>query len=462
MTLHGHRKSTSARLAPTEMAKRKKAGILVPESRVGFGQTSPRPFFVKLKPDSQRQRVKKILAQMQYQGFAQFDDIFAQVKRAESEGQFKEALEGVMDFVSQREKVGLMSDAQVRDLFKWLSRIVFHEIEDPPDSVVYSDVPAIYSCAIFSFLHLVHQIVVLLVVQMKRQIRKELVSESFVRRVILMLRSPSLEEQSSLALVVHRIFEVIPEHQDLIMRSMARLVVGYREGLFSYFCVNPVLQFFIMHYRRRSVVSVDSLKLFKLCVFPLFATPFVYMFYQPLAQMATMFHKDNPDLAFWCLGYLLTHWPITCANKEALFLHHLKSIAASIKVETNEGNAAMLFRRIARSIESDNFKVSKAALDLVLDQGFIATYGGMRGILLPIVLPAIRNASRHWADEVRETAQEVMNSLYMFDSRAAAILTSEDIRVQQVATTKQGWAIVSAAAHAADSSIDPKYTCLYN
>lgn len=450
-----HRKSASAQASTSEMVKRKRSsgvGILVPDSvpstrHVSFSTTSPvKSVYVKMKPDAQRQRLQsKLVTQTQYQGLAQFDDIFAQLKRAEDEAQFKDALKSVMDFVVQPEKVGLMSDAQIRDLFKWLSQIIFHEIEDPPDSVVYSDVPAVYSCGVFTFLHLIHQIITSLILRMKPQIQKELVSASFVRRFILMLRSPSSEEQGSLVVVIHKIFESIPTQRDLIFRSMARLIMGYTEGLFSYFCVSPVLEFFIMHFRKRSLISTSSMQLFKLCIFPLFATPFVHMFYRPLAILSEIFHKDNPDVGFWCLSYLFLHWPKSCANKEALFLHHLRSICESIKAETNEGRALTLFRRVACSIESLNFKVSKAAIELVVDHRFIAAYGAMRSLMLPIILPALQNAAKHWAPEVREAATDAMNTFYVFDSRSAHILTSKDIRVEHLERTRQGWEIIAAA-----------------
>jgi hypothetical protein len=392
----------------------------------------------------------------QYQGFYPLDEWITKAKEAKTEADFEGALLSIHDFLSMPEKIELVGANQLKNLFQLFSHHIFHEIEDPPAAIVYSDVPATYSPPPKHLIDCVHSDLTALIKGVRLRNIEPFINKSFIERFCLMLRVPSPEEQKSMVSVINAIMVHIHSQIHNLFVSMSELISGYREGIFNYFCVAPALQFFISFYQGQDERDPRSQNLFKTYIFPLFGSPFLEQFFPHLSELSVRFHGNNPSLAVWCQYYLLSRWPKTSSVKQSLFLKHCQLLSTSMKSNISEKLAERVFRRVARCIESDNFRVSVAGLEMVKDRQVLHAYGAVRATVYQILLPAVKKSQRHWSGDVKQLAVDVANLLYMTDAEVAQeVVTSADIRESQAAASRNGWVVVATAARMVEPSVSP-------
>ena len=72
-----------------------------------------------------------------------------------------------------------------------------------------------------------------------------------------------------------------------------------------------------------------------------------------------------------------------------------------------------------------------------------------------ILFPRIKNASKHWSSEVRETSSSVAKLLYnMNHNLTTNIVTSMNISETQENEVRKYWSIIQDAARVIDPSLD--------
>ena len=396
-----------------------------------------------------------ITTQIASTGISVFDDLILSAEEAKENEKMLSAFEEIAEYISHPEKLELVSGTQYQRLFSLMYKNLFHEIHDPPPAIIYSDVTAVYSVQFLKYLNLVHAILILILNKVNLKNIEFFFTRSFIERLVLMLRSPSQEEQFSTEKVINEIYSSVPHQKMIIYSAMAHLLEGYRDGVFTYFCVSPALRFFISFFQKTQLFNKQTFELFRTTIFALYATPFIQYFSSLLSQISMIFFSRDPLIANWCIIFLLRHWPLTASHKEVYFINQMLAICPYFRVKNNTKVAMKIIKQIGICISSNNFKVSKAALDFIKEDIFFEIFESLTQEYYQILFPRIKNASKHWSSEVRETSSSVAKLLYnMNHNLTTNIVTSMNISETQENEVRKYWSIIQDAARVIDPSLD--------
>ncbi|OHS96140.1 hypothetical protein TRFO_37697 [Tritrichomonas foetus] len=363
----------------------------------------------------------------------------------------KELLEKVLS--NMRDIVQL--DAIVLgELFEMVCLIILRQI-DVSDIYLYSDSKISIVATNWEIVNVAHQILAVFIENVNQSISYQLMGKDFIYSLVDLLKSPDPNERFTVDGQLMRLFDVLPKYRQIIINAYQRQFELYYYDYKNYFAINTCLNFFFKYFQtiNQPLLYTDF---FKRLIFPLFSTPFVSEFYTVLNQISSFFESRNPEIADFCFKYLMDHWPITDSNKQAAYLGHMIHLSANLQITNIPKIIPKLFSKISNCLSSENFKVTSAALMLCSDQSFLFIFGPFADKFLPLIMPSIEKASRHWNPDVAAVCNDTVKILYNMNSSLMKKIVSdqnfvkkfEEEEAKNEKIKEEIWRIIKSSAEA--------------
>lgn len=281
-------------------------------------------------------------------------------------------------------------------------------VADIPKPLLYGDFYAPISVTNWNILFFFHKLVLLIVNNIDDQIVDKWINESFMIGLINLLNSSDSNEQTSTVILIQQIFETFDNKKQFLFNRLIKLVMLHNEGVNSFVCVPPALKFFTYYFSQfKGYFNQSFINFFKLVIFQLFATDFVHNYYNILSSLCQIFYQRDSSLAIWALKFLLNHWPISNSAKHTVYLHHVRILSNSIQSNNSDPALIRLFEQIGESLQSPNFKVANAALQVIGNVNFLFNFAPIFSTIIPILIKSLDNLQNHWHPEVRELTKNV-------------------------------------------------------
>jgi len=146
---------------------------------------------------------------------------------------------------------------------------------------------------------------------------------------------------------------------------------------------------------------------------PLHKPANVAAYHPQLCYCIVQFVEKDERLAEIVMQHLLKWWPHTNSQKQVLFLGEIEEIVEIIAEGEFTKIMVPLFERVAnRCLLSPHFQVAERALCLWQSPQILELIKQYRGVIIPIVYPALVVNGQHWHQSVQSLGEQVLE-LYL-------------------------------------------------
>ena len=143
------------------------------------------------------------------------------------------------------------------------------------------------------------------------------------------------------------------------------------------------------------------------------------MYHEQLRYCMVQFASKDHRLTVPIILGLLRYWPKGNLNKVVLFLHELEELINFLHIEDLQLLHTPLFTRLGKCVSNAHFQVGEKSLCMWNSPSFMhitVEQPLLRGQTLPLLMPHLLVATRHWQAGVRTLAEDPCAG---FDSRVA-------------------------------------------
>ncbi|OHT14053.1 hypothetical protein TRFO_15549 [Tritrichomonas foetus] len=190
--------------------------------------------------------------------------------------------------------------------------------------------------------------------------------------------------------------------------------------------------------------SGDSIDSFNSYIFPLISLQSAVDFYQPFSLFSNYFYKNDSEVAYNCLTFLFSHWPVRSSHKQMIFLHQMQCILSSMDIGMLPDISSELLHILENSVTSENAKVSVMAITLINDINFLTIFITTNTIK-NILFRALKIAEKHWNVEVRNKAFDALAKLVMVPTEEGSSMYGVSPRSLNV-HAKEVWELIAKIA----------------
>lgn len=318
-------------------------------------------------------------------------------------------IETIVAFVGQPNIAQTFDSKTIEKLLSIARKNILRSISDIPKSLLYGDFYAPISMPNWNVLFFFHKLTSLIIINIDDRIIDKWIDNDFIIGLINLLNSPDPNEQTSTVILIQQIFEAFENKKDFIFNKMIKLVMSHNEGINSFVCVPPALKFFTYFFSQlKGYFNPSFYNFFKLVIFQLFTTDFVHNYYTILSSLCQIFYQHDSSITIWALNFLLNHWPLSNSTKHTIYLHHVRILANSLQSSSTEKIVVRLFEQIGRSVQSQNFKVANAALQVIGNVNFLFNFAPIFNTIIPPLSKSVKTLESHWHPEVRELMKNVL------------------------------------------------------
>lgn len=250
---------------------------------------------------------------------------------------------------------------------------------------------------------------------------KKHIDQHFVVRLLELFDSEDPRERDYLKTILHRIYGKFMVHRPFIRKAINNVFYRFIFETEHHNGVAELLEILGSIINGFALPLKEEHKMFlQRALMPLHKPKCVGMYHQQLAYCVTQFVEKDPKLAEPVLQALLKYWPVTNSQKEVIFLGELEEILELTQAQDFSKIMAVLFRQVARCLNSSHFQVAERTLFLWNNEYIVNLIAQHRTSVLPTVFPALElNARSHWNPavhgltcNVRKMFQEMDPALY--------------------------------------------------
>ncbi|XP_057438250.1 serine/threonine protein phosphatase 2A 57 kDa regulatory subunit B' beta isoform-like isoform X2 [Lotus japonicus] len=143
----------------------------------------------------------------------------------------------------------------------------------------------------------------------------------------------------------------------------------------------------------------------------------VALYHQQLSYCISQFVEKDHKLADTVIRGLLKYWPVTNCQKQVLFLGELEEVLEATQAAEFQRCMVLLFRQIARCLNSSHFQVAERALFLWNNEHIVSLIAQNRTVVLPIIFEALeKNIQSHWNQAVNGLTVNVRKMFLEMDA----------------------------------------------
>ncbi|KAJ9709690.1 hypothetical protein PVL29_001259 [Vitis rotundifolia] len=249
------------------------------------------------------------------------------------------------------------------------------------------------------------------------KLAKRYIDHSFVLKLLDLFDSEDPREREYLKTILHRVYGKFMVHRPFIRKAINNIFYRFIFETEKHNGIAELLEILGSIINGFALPLKEEHKLFLVrALIPLHKPKCLPMYHQQLSYCITQFVEKDCKLADTVIRGLLKYWPITNSSKEVMFLSELEEILEATQPAEFQRCMVPLFHQIARCLNSSHFQVAERALFLWNNGHIENLIKQNRGIILPIIFPALeKNARNHWNQAVHGLTLNVRKIFFDLD-----------------------------------------------
>mmetsp|Transcript_10631 Transcript_10631/g.26019 ORF Transcript_10631/g.26019 Transcript_10631/m.26019 type:complete len:401 (+) Transcript_10631:202-1404(+) len=156
-------------------------------------------------------------------------------------------------------------------------------------------------------------------------------------------------------------------------------------------------------------IKVEHKNFLKQVLMPMYKVSCLGLIFQPLSYCICQFVEKDPQLAVPVVTKMLKYWPNRESKKELLFLQELEDVWELTRPKEFEILLKPICKQIARGLSSPHFQIAQRTLLFWQNEYIANMLASYKEQVLPIILPALRDAQSHWNTQVSVLAENVLS-----------------------------------------------------
>ncbi|CBI27539.3 unnamed protein product, partial [Vitis vinifera] len=249
------------------------------------------------------------------------------------------------------------------------------------------------------------------------KLAKRYIDHSFVLKLLDLFDSEDPREREYLKTILHRVYGKFMVHRPFIRKAINNIFYRFIFETEKHNGIAELLEILGSIINGFALPLKEEHKLFLVrALIPLHKPKCLPMYHQQLSYCISQFVEKDCKLADTVIRGLLKYWPITNSSKEVMFLSELEEILEATQPAEFQRCMVPLFHQIARCLNSSHFQVAERALFLWNNGHIENLIKQNRGIILPIIFPALeKNARNHWNQAVHGLTLNVRKIFFDLD-----------------------------------------------
>ncbi|XP_039120903.1 serine/threonine protein phosphatase 2A 57 kDa regulatory subunit B' theta isoform-like [Dioscorea cayenensis subsp. rotundata] len=241
------------------------------------------------------------------------------------------------------------------------------------------------------------------------KVAKRYMDHSFILKLLDLFDSEDPRERDYLKTILHRIYGRFMVHRPFIRKAINNIFYQFIFETEKHNGIAELLEILGSIINGFALPLKEEHKLFLVRVLiPLHKPKCIQMYHQQLSYCIMQFIEKDCKLADIVIRGLLKYWPVTNSSKEVMFLGEVEEVLEATQPAEFQRCIVLLFRQIARCMNSFHFQVAERALFLWSNDHVENLIKQNRKVILPIIFPALeRNTRGHWNQAVRSLTLNV-------------------------------------------------------
>ncbi|KAH0791891.1 serine/threonine-protein phosphatase 2A 56 kDa regulatory subunit alpha isoform [Histomonas meleagridis] len=291
------------------------------------------------------------------------------------------------------------------------------------------------------------------------------IDSSFISQFLLLFNAADQRERDALKMILHRLYHKFIQQRPLIRQAITNVFYTYIYET-RYFCgITELLEIMVSIIKGYAIPLKQEHKTFLIKILlPLHTSYYLHLFAPNLFFCVMQYIQKDSTLIPIIIKELLKLWPVSCSYKELLFINQLGKILEMANEEQFVELIDPLFHQIGKSITSNNFQVSEAAMLMWKNDKFVQLTTLHAKEIFPIICPYLYQAgTNHWNTGIKNLAVSVIRicmetSQAVFNAFSKTMKAQEQHEMQKLINKKETWKMMirSAAQHGVKTVINEK------
>lgn len=285
------------------------------------------------------------------------------------------------------------------------------------------------------------------------KVARKFVDQRFILRLLELFDCEDPRERDYLKAIVHRIYGKFMVYRHFIRRAINNIFYTFVFETDQHNGIAELLEILGSIINGFALPLKDEHKTFlKRALLPLHKPKNMMAYQQQLAYCVSQFVEKDVTLAEPILRALLRYWPVTNSSKEVYFVNELEEILELTQVGEFVNVLDILFKQIAKSIQSAHFQVAERTLLIWNNEYFIELVSQYRKDIFPMLIESLEeNAAGHWNSAVHQLTLNVMKLLQDLDDNLYEYCRQQLIAKRKKKAAKEQlrakeWAIIERQA----------------
>ncbi|XP_058738099.1 serine/threonine protein phosphatase 2A 57 kDa regulatory subunit B' beta isoform-like [Vicia villosa] len=250
------------------------------------------------------------------------------------------------------------------------------------------------------------------------KVAKRYIDHSFVLKLLDLFDSEDPREREYVKTILHRVYGKFMVHRPYIRKAINNIFYRFIYETERHSGIMELLEILGSIINGFALPMKEEHKLFLVrALLPLHKPKPVAVYHQQLSYCISQFVEKDFKLADTVIRGLLKYWPVTNCQKEVLFLGELEEVLEATQAAEFQRCMVLLFRQIARCLNSPHFQVAERALFLWNNEHIVGLIAQNRTVILPIIFEALeKNVQSHWNQAVNGLTVNVRKMFLEMDA----------------------------------------------
>ncbi|CAA7037201.1 unnamed protein product [Microthlaspi erraticum] len=278
------------------------------------------------------------------------------------------------------------------------------------------------------------------------KLAKRYIDHSFVLKLLDLFDSEDQREREYLKTILHRVYGKFMVHRPYIRKAINNIFYRFISETEKHSGIAELLEILGSIINGFALPLKEEHKLFLVrALIPLHKAKCSSVYHQQLSYCIVQFVEKDFKLSDTVIRGLLKYWPVTNSSKEVMFLGELEEVLEATQAAEFQRCMVLLFRRIARCLNSSHFQVAERALFLWNNDHIRTLITQNYKVIMPIVFPALeRNTRGHWNQAVQSltiNVRKVFSDIdqVLFDECLAKFQVEEESQTEVKAKRERTW-----------------------
>ncbi|OHT17151.1 hypothetical protein TRFO_12681 [Tritrichomonas foetus] len=186
-----------------------------------------------------------------------------------------------------------------------------------------------------------------------------------IKKTIILSQIPDINERMQLVAFLRTYFDTHPNDRSQILLLIKKMLIDFNDGEAQPYCAMPLI-ILLTHIYSRSPQppSPEFISTLREAVLPLLGHSYLPTYFPNIRQLLTTFITGNKSFATEILRIIEIKWPVVNHSFQLYFFELMIIIFERMDQEVFKTMANRVFLFIGECVESSNFKLSEAAVEI--------------------------------------------------------------------------------------------------